>query len=93
VADGPERRPGAWWLLAGGLFCITAGDFVFALYERVLHDPDRFPSMADALYLAGCPLIGLGMVLLVRTRTAGRDRVCPGCWGSWCSAPPGCTRP
>jgi hypothetical protein len=82
-----------WWLLAGGLFCITAGDFVFALYERVLHDPDRFPSMADALYLAGCPLIGLGMVLLVRTRTAGRDRVCPGCWGSWCSAPPGCTRP
>jgi diguanylate cyclase (GGDEF)-like protein len=64
-----------WWLLAGGLFCITAGDFVFALYERVLHDPDRFPSLADALYLAGCPLIGLGMVLLVRARTAGTDRV------------------
>jgi hypothetical protein len=64
-----------WWLLAGGLFCITAGDFVFALYERVLHEPDRFPSWADALYLAGCPLIGLGMVLLVRARTAGRDRV------------------
>jgi diguanylate cyclase (GGDEF)-like protein len=48
---------------------------VFALYERVLHDPDRFPSLADALYLAGCPLIGLGMVLLVRARTAGTDRV------------------
>jgi diguanylate cyclase len=64
-----------WWLLAGGLFCITAGDFVFALYERVLHDPDRFPSLADAVYLAGCPLIGLGMVLLVRARTAGTDRV------------------
>jgi diguanylate cyclase (GGDEF)-like protein len=69
------RRPVVWWLLAGGLFCITAGDFVFALYERVLHDPDRFPSLADALYLAGCPLIGLGMVLLVRARTAGTDRV------------------
>jgi diguanylate cyclase (GGDEF)-like protein len=69
------RRPVVWWLLAGGLFCITVGDFVFALYERVLHDPDRFPSLADALYLAGCPLIGLGMVLLVRARTAGRDRV------------------
>jgi diguanylate cyclase (GGDEF)-like protein len=69
------RRPVVWWLLAGGLFCITAGDFVFALYERVLHDPDRFPSLADAVYLAGCPLIGLGMVLLVRARTAGTDRV------------------
>src|SRR5919204_3699830 len=69
------RHAAPWWLLAGGLCCIAGGDLVFALYERVLHEPDRFPSLADALYLAGCPLIGLGMVLLVRMRTAGKDRV------------------
>jgi hypothetical protein len=58
-----------------GLVCIAAGDFVYALYERVLHGSAPFPSLADAFYLAGCPLIGLSLVLLVRTRTAGRDRV------------------
>jgi diguanylate cyclase (GGDEF)-like protein len=69
------RRAGLWWMLAGGLLCIVAGDFVYALYERVLHREAPFPSPADALYLAGCPLIGLSLVLLVRTRTAGRDPV------------------
>jgi diguanylate cyclase (GGDEF)-like protein len=69
------RRAGLWWMLAGGLLCIVAGDFVYALYERVLHGEAPFPSLADALYLAGCPLIGLSLVLLVRTRTAGRDPV------------------
>jgi diguanylate cyclase (GGDEF)-like protein len=69
------RRRGLWWMFAAGLFCIAAGDFVYALYERVLHDAAPFPSLADALYLAGCPLIGLSLVGLVRTRTAGRDRV------------------
>jgi hypothetical protein len=69
------RHAGLWWMLAGGLFCIAAGDFAYALYERLTNGPAPFPSLADALYLAGCPLIGLSMVLLVRTRTAGRDRV------------------
>jgi hypothetical protein len=54
----PERRR-LWWVLAAGLSCIAAGDFVYALYERVLHGSAPFPSLADALYLAGCPLIGL----------------------------------
>jgi uncharacterized iron-regulated membrane protein len=41
----------------------------------VLHHPAPFPWLGDAVYLAGCPLIGLSLVLLVRTRTGGRDRV------------------
>jgi diguanylate cyclase (GGDEF)-like protein len=69
------RRPVVWWMLAGGLSFIAAGDLAYALYERVLHGEAPFPSVADALYLVGCPLIGAGLILLVRIRTAGRDRV------------------
>jgi diguanylate cyclase (GGDEF)-like protein len=61
------RRAGLWWLLAAGVFFEAVGDLVYT--------PDRFPSLADAVYLAGCPLIGVSLVLLVRTRTGGRDRV------------------
>src|SRR6266508_6345158 len=69
------RRPALWVVLAAGLLFVTAGDLVYALYDRVLHAATPFPSLADAAYLAGCPLLGLGMVLLVRARTAGKDRV------------------
>jgi diguanylate cyclase (GGDEF)-like protein len=69
------RHVELWWLLAAGVFLIAAGDLIYELYDLLLHDPDRFPSLADAAYLAGCPLIGVSLVLLVRTRTAGRDRV------------------
>src|SRR5215213_9412765 len=45
-----------WWVLAAGLSCIAAGDFVYALYERVLHGSAPFPSLAypvwDVLFLA-----------------------------------------
>jgi diguanylate cyclase len=46
------RRPGLWWILAAGVFCITAGDVVTALYDRVLHHPAPFPWLGDAVYLA-----------------------------------------
>ena len=69
------RRPRLWWMLATGLSCIAAGDLTYALYERVLHQSAPFPSLADVLYLAGCPLIGFSLIGIMRTRTAGRDRV------------------
>jgi hypothetical protein len=47
---------------------------MIAVNELVLHDPDRFPSLADVLYLAGCPLIAACFLGLVHARTAGRDR-------------------
>jgi len=75
IALHRPRRPLLWGMLALGLLFIAVGDLVYALYERVLHTAAPFPSLADAAYLAGCPLIGLAMVLLVRARTAGKDRV------------------
>jgi diguanylate cyclase (GGDEF)-like protein len=68
------RLPALWLILAAGLLFEVAGDFIIAVYDRVLHDPDRFPSLADATYLAGCPLIAFSIVGLVRARTAGKDR-------------------
>jgi len=68
------HRPSLWWILAAGLLLDVTGDFVMAVYERVLHDPDRFPTLADVIYLAGCPLIAVSIVGMVRARTVGRDR-------------------
>jgi diguanylate cyclase (GGDEF)-like protein len=68
------RLPVLWLLLAGGLLLEVAGDLMIAVNELVLHDPDLFPSLADVLYLAGCPLIAACFLGLVRARTAGRDR-------------------
>jgi diguanylate cyclase len=67
-------HPGLWLCLAAGISFLVMGDLVTAVYALALHDPDRFPTIADAIYLAGCPLIGLSIIGLVRARTAGRDR-------------------
>ncbi|HYH92473.1 MAG TPA: GGDEF domain-containing protein [Candidatus Saccharimonadales bacterium] len=61
-----------WLLMAWGQALFVAGDLVWNYYELVGEDP--FPSTADALYLAGYPLIALGLLLLIRRRVAGGDR-------------------
>jgi hypothetical protein len=59
----------AWWLFAGGL--VPGGrDAVFAVYEVGLDREPPLPSVADAFYLAGYPLLAVGAFLLVR-RVAG----------------------
>jgi diguanylate cyclase (GGDEF)-like protein len=73
VRTARPRHAVAWYLLAAGLVLEVAGDVVYAWYSLALGEPDRFPSWPDACYLAGCPLIGAALVLMVRSRT-GRDR-------------------
>ena len=41
---------------------------------RAGHAPPPFPSYVDLVYLAVYPLLTVGLVLLVRKRTPGRDR-------------------
>jgi hypothetical protein len=68
----PPRR-GMWYLLAGGLALFVAGDVVYSVYAYVLlREP--FPSPADGLYLASYPLLAAGMLVMIRSRTRGRDR-------------------
>ena len=68
------RQPLAWYLLAAGLFMLTAGDTINNGYEWVLQTEAPFPSSADVVYLAFFPLLAAGLLLLVRARTPGRDR-------------------
>jgi diguanylate cyclase (GGDEF)-like protein len=67
----PDRRL-PWILMAIGQASFVGGDLLWDWYEAVGESP--FPSMADALYLAGYPFIGLGLLLLIRRRLGDGDR-------------------
>ncbi len=67
----PDRRL-PWVLMALGQGLFVAGDVLWNWYEAIGEDP--FPSMADALYLAGYPFIALGLLLLIRRRLGDGDR-------------------
>jgi signal transduction histidine kinase len=67
----PARRL-AWWLIAAGQGLFVAGDALFSINELVLHI-EPFPSLADALYLPGYPVLAAGLAMLALSRSAGRD--------------------
>ncbi len=64
--------PLPWFLFAAGQVLFAVGDEIDGIYSHVLHD-DSFPTPADLFYLAGYPALALGLWLLVRQRTTGRD--------------------
>jgi signal transduction histidine kinase len=67
----PARRL-AWWLIAAAQGLFVAGDALFSINELVLHI-EPFPSLADALYLPGYPVLAAALALLALSRSAGRD--------------------
>jgi PAS domain S-box-containing protein len=69
----PESKL-AWYLLALGQALFVAGDVLAYNYERIFGAEQPFPSIADALYLAVYPSLILGLLTLIRRRTAGADR-------------------
>jgi signal transduction histidine kinase len=76
VAGIARQRPparAAWWLLAAGQGLFVLGDVLFTVNDLILHI-EPFPSLADALYLAGYPVLAGGLALLVRRRSITRDR-------------------
>jgi diguanylate cyclase (GGDEF)-like protein len=62
-----------WWFLAVGQLLFVVGDLLFDLNVRVWNT-DAYPSAADGFYLAGYVPLTIGLVLLIRARTPGRDR-------------------
>jgi diguanylate cyclase len=61
----PEDRL-SWYFLATAGAMFTLGDDVQNYYDIVLHVSAPFPSMADALYLAGYPFLFTGVLRLTR---------------------------
>jgi two-component system cell cycle response regulator len=68
-----RHRPRLWvpWLLFGlsqMIYAAADGTFYVAHYAL---DAQRFPSIADLLYLAHYPLLLAGLLLVIRRRTPG----------------------
>ena len=69
------HRPDGWkpWIiLALGQFLFVVGDIIWTTYAALGEDP--FPSAADASYLAGYPVLAIGLALAIRRRVSGGDR-------------------
>jgi diguanylate cyclase (GGDEF)-like protein/PAS domain S-box-containing protein len=67
-----QRAP--WYLFALGQTLFVAGDVITYNYERFFHTELPYPSIGDVLYLAVYPCLVLGVLLIVRRRSPGRDR-------------------
>ena len=63
----------AWYLLAAALVALTAGDTLYNVRVRLLHSGQVFPSVVDLCYLLTYPLLIVGLLLLIRRRSPGRD--------------------
>jgi diguanylate cyclase (GGDEF)-like protein len=66
--------PRAWYLLASANACFVAGDAVNDVYDLILHSAAPFPSVADALYLSGYPLLFAGIFRISGARSAPGSR-------------------
>lgn len=65
------RRP--WHWMVAGLLCWVVGDAIYVWLEDIA-GVEPFPTVADAFYLAGYPMLAYGLHLLVRARHRRADR-------------------
>jgi hypothetical protein len=65
----------AWWLLAAGQGLFVLGDVLFTVNDLILHI-EPFPSLADALYLAGYPVLAGWRCWSGAARSRGTGRRC-----------------
>lgn len=56
-----------WWLILAGTAVMVAGDILWDFYDLIA-GVDPFPSLADALYIPGYPLIAAGLLRMLRER-------------------------
>jgi diguanylate cyclase (GGDEF)-like protein/PAS domain S-box-containing protein len=63
-----------WVLFAVGQLFFVAGDVLSYNYEKFFGTELPYPAISDAFYLAVYPCLVTGILLIVRRRSAGRDR-------------------
>jgi diguanylate cyclase len=62
----------AWYFVAAGLSSFLTADIVYYLLE-LSTDTAPFPSIADAFYLGMYPIMIVGLIMLLRSVSPGRD--------------------
>lgn len=67
-----QRRP--WYLLILAQCCWFIGDFLWIVYDIILHQEPPFPSIADIIYLSAYPFLVLGIHMLTRPVKDWRSR-------------------
>jgi diguanylate cyclase (GGDEF)-like protein len=70
LPPGRSRLP--WLFLAFSQVVYAGADISFYVAHNILGEND-FPALADPLYLSHYPLVVVGLILLIRLRTPGRD--------------------
>ncbi|HJX06758.1 MAG TPA: hypothetical protein VJ736_01690, partial [Actinomycetota bacterium] len=73
VIHKPQHRL-PWILFAVGQLLFVTGDVLSYNYERFFGTELPYPAISDAFYLAVYPCLVAGVLLIVRRRSAGRDR-------------------
>ena len=67
-----ERRA-PWLLIATGLGSFLIADVIYYVLELLNPDGPPFPSIADAFYLMMYPLVIVGLTVMLRDVSPGRD--------------------
>jgi diguanylate cyclase (GGDEF)-like protein len=62
----------AWYLFAAGVFLNSTGILAQAVGDKILH-LEGYPTIADPLWLALYPGLGIGLILLIRSRSSLSD--------------------
>ena len=70
VPAGRARLP--WLFLGASQVVYASADICFYVAHNIFGDT-AFPAFADPLYLSHYPLVVVGLILLIRLRTPGRD--------------------
>jgi diguanylate cyclase (GGDEF)-like protein/PAS domain S-box-containing protein len=68
----PDQRA-PWFLFALGQFLFICGDVIAYNYARLFHADLPYPAISDVFYLTVYPCLALGLLLLVRRRSPGKD--------------------
>ena len=63
-----------WVLFALGQLFFVTGDVLSYNYEKFFGQELPYPAISDAFYLAVYPCLVAGILLIIRRRSAGRDR-------------------
>ena len=65
----------AWLLIGVGVLSWALGEVIWAIYEWLLATEVPYPGWADVFYVAGYPLVFVGVLMLPHVKSRGLERV------------------